>query len=207
MKKSLIIGAVVVLLLVILGAGGCSQYNSMVVQDETVNTAWAQVENQYQRRLDLIPNLVASVKGYATHEKETYVGLAEARAGLSKAYNDAQSASNEVATEAPADENQMSRFQAQQEKLQSALGIYVNAVHEAYPELKADKTFLDLMTQLEGTENRISTERVRYNDAVKEYNIKIRRFPASIFAGMFGFKTRAPFAADIEARTAPKVEF
>lgn len=206
MKKSYIIIAVVVILIFIVCGKGCSSYNNLVTMDEEINNKWAQVENQYQRRLDLIPNLVASVKGYATHEKETYTGLAEARSGLTNAYNEAQSVTSEAQT-APISEQQIADFQARQQKLQSALGIYVNAVHEAYPELKADKTFLDLMTQLEGTENRISTERSRYNDAVKEYNIKVRRFPNSIFAGMFGFSVKVPFQADAEASKAPKVEF
>lgn len=206
-SKTAIIVLVIVVLVAILGFTGCSQYNGMVSQEENVNNAWAQVENQYQRRLDLIPNLVASVKGYAEHERGTYQAVTEARAGLSSAYNDAQSAQSEAGADAPADEAAVRKFQQTQQKLQSALGIYVNAVHEAYPELKADKTFLDLMTQLEGTENRIATERNRYNDVVRDYNVKIRRFPASIFAGMFGFEKRAPFTAEEEARHAPKVEF
>ena len=205
MKNSYIIIAVLVVLIFIVGGSGCSSYNKLVTMDEEINNAWAQVENQYQRRLDLIPNLVASVKGYATHEKETYTGLAEARSGLTNAYNEAQAVTKDQQT-APDSEQQIADFQARQQKLQSALGIYVNAVHEAYPELKADKTFLDLMTQLEGTENRISTERSRYNEAVKEYNIRVRKFPGSIFAGMFGFGIKAPFQADAEANKAPQVQ-
>lgn len=205
MKKYITIG-IVALLVVILFAGGCSQYNNMVAQDEGVNKAWANVENQYQRRLDLIPNLVASVKGYASHESETLEAVTNARAGLSQAYDDART-STDGQQQAPADENAVKQFQATQQKLQSALGIYVNAVREAYPELKADKTFLDLMTQLEGTENRISTERTRYNDAVQNFNVLVRRFPASIFASIFGFSTRTPFAAEEGAQHAPKVEF
>lgn len=204
--KKFVIPGVIALLVIILFAGGCSQYNNMVTQDESVNKAWANVENQYQRRLDLIPNLVASVKGYASHESETLEAVTNARAGLSQAYNDAQSATGEQ-QQAPADENTVKQFQAAQQKLQSALGIYVNAVREAYPELKADKTFLDLMTQLEGTENRISTERTRYNDAVQNFNVLVRRFPASVFASIFGFSPRTPFAAEEGAQHAPKVEF
>ncbi|MDE7154308.1 MAG: LemA family protein [Muribaculaceae bacterium] len=205
MKKSLSLGLLsVVIVLIIFAVVGFSQYNSIVTMDEKVNTGWANVENQYQRRLDLIPNLVASVKGYAQHEQTTYVGLAEARSGLQAAYQDAQSVSGETA---PVDEAALGKFQQAQQKLQSALGIYVNAVHEAYPELKADKTFLDLMTQLEGTENRIAAERTTYNQLVNDYNIKVRRFPGAIFAGMFGFSTRAQFKAEAGAEVAPKVEF
>ncbi len=205
MKKYIIAG-VIVLLVIILFSGGCSQYNSMVEGDENVNRTWANVENQYQRRLDLIPNLVASVKGYAAHESETLEAVTNARAGLTNAYNDARTATDEQ-TAAPTDEQAVKQFQATQQKLQSALGIYVNAVREAYPDLKADQTFLDLMTQLEGTENRIATERNRYNEAVQNFNVQVRRFPASMFASMFGFHARTPFAADEEARHAPKVEF
>lgn len=204
-KKGFSLGLIVVIVVVaILCAVGFSQYNSIVTMDEQVNTGWANVENQYQRRLDLIPNLVASVKGYAQHEQQTYVGLAEARSGLQQAYDNAKSVNSETA---PADEASLQQFQQAQQKLQSALGIYVNAVHEAYPELKADKTFLDLMTQLEGTENRIAAERTRYNELVNNYNIKVRRFPGAIFAGMFGFSTRAQFRAEAGAESAPKVEF
>lgn len=204
-KKGVSITLLVVLAVVaVLAIVGFSQYNGMVTMDEQVNTGWANVENQYQRRLDLIPNLVASVKGYAQHEQETYVGLAEARSGLQKAYDNAQSVSSDQAI---TDEASMAQFQQAQQKLQSALGIYVNAVHEAYPELKADKTFLDLMTQLEGTENRIAAERTRYNQRVNDYNIKIRRFPGALFATMFGFEKRAQFRAEAGAESAPKVEF
>ncbi len=205
-SKTTIAVIVAVVFLFILGFTGCSQYNGMVSQEENVDNAWAQVENQYQRRLDLIPNLVASVKGYAEHEQETFEAVTKARAGLSSAYEAAESTNKENAG-APADDAAVKKFQQTQQKLQSALGIYVNAVREAYPELKADKTFLDLMTQLEGTENRIATERNRYNDVVRDYNVRIRRFPASIFAGMFGFDKRATFAAEEGAQHAPKVEF
>ncbi|MDE6267129.1 MAG: LemA family protein [Muribaculaceae bacterium] len=204
-NKGLSLGLIaVIIVVVVLVVTGFSQYNSIVTMDEKVNTGWANVENQYQRRLDLIPNLVASVKGYAQHEQSTYVGLAEARSGLQKAYENAESVNSEIAN---VDEASLRQFQQAQEKLQSALGIYVNAVHEAYPELKADKTFLDLMTQLEGTENRIAAERTRYNELVNDYNIKVRRFPGAIFAGIFGFSTRAQFRAEAGAESAPKVEF
>ncbi len=204
MKKSTIgiIAAVVVVLL--LGAAGCSSYNGMVSADEEVNQAWGNVENQYQRRADLIPNLVNTVKGYAAHESSTLQSLTEARAGLSKAYNDAQAIDGE---QAQTSAENFDKFQAAQDKLKSALNVYVNAVHEAYPDLKANQNFMDLQTQLEGTENRIATERTRYNESVKTYNVKIRRFPASIFAGMFGFDQKSMFKAAEGAQNAPTVEF
>lgn len=204
MKKSSIIGIVIVVLLLIVGVGGCSSYNGMVNLDEEVNQTWANVENQYQRRADLIPNLVNTVKGYAAHESSTLESVTNARAGLTKAYNDAQDVS---AAEAQASPEGFEKFQTAQSQLKGALDIYVNAVREAYPDLKANQNFLDLQTQLEGTENRIATERTRYNEAVKTYNVKIRRFPASLFAGMFGFDQRSMFKADEGAQHAPKVEF
>ena len=204
MKKSSIILIVVVVLLAIVGFQGCSTYNGLVTAEEELNNKWANVESQYQRRLDLIPNLVNTVKGYAAHESETLIDLTAARTGLQNAYNDAQGVD---ADKANGTKDSMAKFQSAQKQLQSALGIYVNAVHEAYPDLKANENFRDLMAQLEGTENRIATERTRYNEAVKEYNLKVRRFPASMFASMFGFDTKAAFEAEEGAEKAPKVEF
>lgn len=204
MKKSSIIGIVIVVLLLVVGAGGCGSYNGMVTLDEEVNQAWANVENQYQRRADLIPNLVNTVKGYAAHESSTLEAVTNARAGLTNAYNDAQGISGQEAQSSP---EGFEKYQAAQGRLKSALDIYVNAVREAYPDLKANQNFLDLQTQLEGTENRVATERTRYNDAVKAYNVKIRRFPASLFAGVFGFDQRPMFKAEEGAQRAPKVEF
>lgn len=192
------------MLLLIVGVGGCSSYNGMVNLDEEVNQTWANVENQYQRRADLIPNLVNTVKGYAAHESSTLETVTNARAGLTKAYNEAQGV---TAEEAQASPEGFEKYQAAQSQLKGALDIYVNAVREAYPDLKANQNFLDLQTQLEGTENRIATERTRYNEAVKAYNVKIRRFPANIFAGMFGFDQRSMFKADEGAQHAPTVEF
>lgn len=204
MKKSSIILAVCVVLLLLVGMGGCNSYNGMVSLDEEVNQTWANVENQYQRRADLIPNLVNTVKGYAEHESTTLQSVTNARAGLTNAYNEAQEIS---AQDAQSSAEGFDRYQSAQNKLKGALDIYVNAVREAYPDLKANQNFLDLQTQLEGTENRITTERTRYNDAVKAYNVKIRRFPANIFASMFGFDARQMFKAEEGADKAPKVEF
>jgi LemA protein len=173
----------------------------MVSANQAVEKQWGQVENQYQRRADLIPNLVNTVKGYASHESETLESVTSARAGLSQAYNDVNSVSSDDA------QQNVEAYQQRQNALKSALDIYVNAVHEAYPELKANENFLNLQAQLEGTENRISTERMRYNEVVETYNNKVLRFPGNIFAGMFGFDKKDMFKADEGAKTAPKVEF
>lgn len=188
----------------ILCGTGCSQYNGMVDADQAVQRQWGQVQNQYQRRADLIPNLVSTVKGYSEHESTTLESVTRARAGLSEAFSAAQQANTEAQAGAP--EN-LAAFQQAQEKLQSALGIYVNAVREAYPDLKANQNFLDLQAQLEGTENRVSTERQRYNEEVEAYNKKVLRFPARIFASLFGFSSKPMFQADQQAQSAPKVEF
>ncbi len=203
MKKYLsliIIGAIVVILAIM----AISSYNGMVEKEQTVEQTWAQVENQYQRRSDLIPNLVNTVKGYAEHESSTLQAVTDARAGLSKAYNDANAVSGE---EAKASQQGMEKFQQAQSALKGALDIYVNAVREAYPDLKANANFQDLQTQLEGTENRISTERQRYTEAVKAYNTKIKKFPGNLFAGMFGFEEKPQFKAEEGAAKAPVVQF
>ncbi len=204
MKKGTITLIIIGVILVILCGTGCSQYNGMVDADQAVQRQWGQVQNQYQRRADLIPNLVSIVKGYSEHESTTLESVTRARAGLSEAYNAAQQANTEAQAGAP--EN-LAAFQQAQEKLQSALGIYVNAVREAYPDLKANQNFLDLQAQLEGTENRVSTERQRYNEEVEAYNKKVLRFPARIFASLFGFSSKPMFQADQQAQSAPKVEF
>ena len=204
MKKSYIIIGVIVVLVLLLGFNGCNTYNSMVTLGENVDMSWAQVENQYQRRLDLIPNLVNTVKGYAEHESSTLESVTKARAGLSDAYNSAEQLKNGAS---PADAQQFENYVAAQDRLKSAFDIYVNAVREAYPDLKANQNFIDLQTQLEGTENRIATERGRYTEAVQEYNVKVKRFPANLWAGMFGFSAKPQFKADAAAATAPKVEF
>lgn len=173
-------------------------YNKMVGLEEEVSSSWAQVQNQYQRRLDLIPNLVASVKGYAKHEEGVFKEVAEARSRAGGVV--------EVSDEVLNDPDKFQKFQEAQDKLSSSLQRLL-AVSESYPELKANENFLSLQSQLEGTENRIATERKRFNDAVKTYNAYIRRFPNNIFAGMFGFEKKQFFAASQEAQTAPKVEF
>ena len=161
-KKFIGIGIVAVLLAVILG-GGCSTYNELVTLEQEVDATWAKVEVQYQRRLDLIPNLVETVKGYAAHESNTLESVTRARAGLSDAYNAADSLQNSVAA---GNAQAFDSYNAAQSRLNSALSLYVNAVREAYPDLKANENFKDLQTQLEGTENRIATERGRYTEVV-----------------------------------------
>lgn len=203
MKKSVI--AIIVLVALALGVFfyGKSTYNNMVILEQDVDQAWAKVEVQYQRRMDLIPNLVETVKGYAEHESSTYENVTKARAGLSDAYNQARDLDNAT----PAEATNFESYNQAQDKLKSALGIYVNAVREAYPDLKANEQFLGLQAQLEGTENRIATERGRYTDVVKTYNVAVKRFPANILAGMFGFSAKPQFQADAEAAKAPQVQF
>lgn len=179
-------------------------YNSLVEQEQTVEQAWAQVENQYQRRADLIPNLVNTVKGYAAHESETLQSVTNARAGLTEAYNKANALPADQAT---ASEESLQQYQQAQNDLKGALDIYVNAVREAYPDLKANQNFINLQTQLEGTENRISTERMRYTEAVKNFNTAIKKFPTVIYAGWFGFQEKPQFKAEEGANKAPEVVF
>ncbi len=201
MKKGTIIGIVVAVCALFLFAGGCSSYNGMVDADQSVQKAWGQVENQYQRRADLIPNLVNTVKGYAAHESTTLENVTNARAGLTKAYDEAQAITPEQA------QANVAAYQGAQSRLKGALDIYVNAVREAYPDLKANENFLNLQAQLEGTENRVTTERMRYNEAVEIYNKKVLRFPGRIFAALFGFDSKEMFKAEEGAQRAPKVEF
>ena len=186
-----------------------STRNSFVTLEETVNEAWGMVEVQYQRRLDLIPNLVSTVKGYTEHESQTLQSVTNARAGLTNAYNQAKDLSANLAGEAgaPADAKQFNEYNKAQEELNRNFSIYVNAVKEAYPDLKADKQFQELQVQLEGTENRIATERGYYTKAVKEYNVAIRRFPASLIASLSGFDAKPQFEADAAAKSAPAVSF
>ena len=196
MKKGLSTTAILVILAVVVIAWGIKAYNNLVAGEETVSTAWAQVENVYQRRADLIPNLVATVKGYAQHEQNTFEAVTEARANATGMHVDASNLTPE----------QISQFQNAQGQLSTALGRLL-AISENYPELKANENFKDLQAQLEGTENRISTERMKFNEAAKKFNVSVRRFPANIIAGIFGFQTKGYFEAAEGASTAPKVEF
>lgn len=171
-------------------------YNSLVEKQQNVDQAWAQVENQYQRRSDLIPNLVETVKGYSTHESETLTKVTEARAKATSITLDADNLTEE----------NLARFQQAQGELSQALKSLL-AVTEAYPDLKANENFMQLQTQLEGTENRISTERMRYTEAVKDYNTAIKKFPTVIYAGWFGFDAKPQFKAEAGAEKAPEVKF
>jgi len=196
MKKSLIVLISILALLVIIIGYGISINNKMVNADEAVMSQWAKVENQYQRRADLIPNLVNTVKGYASHEKETLDAVVNARAKATQV------------TISPDNLNEASlqKYQAAQGELSQALGRLL-MVTENYPDLKANQNFLELQAQLEGTENRISTERTRYTDMVRDYNAMIRRFPASIIAGIGGFDKKPQFTAEVGAEKAPEVKF
>ena len=171
-------------------------YNSMVQLDEQVTSQWGQVENVYQRRADLIPNLVASVKGAANFEQETLTRVIEARAKATSVQVDPTKLTPEA----------IQKFQASQGELSAALGRLM-VVSERYPELKANQNFLELQSQLEGTENRITVERMKFNQVTQEYNTKIRSFPNNITAGMFGFQKKGYFQAEAGSNKAPKVEF
>ena len=171
-------------------------YNGFVAAEEQVESAWAQVENQYQRRSDLVPNLVATVKGYASHESETLQGVIDARARATQITIDPSKAT-------PA---QLAAYQSAQGELSQALGRLL-ALAESYPDLKANENFRDLQQQLEGTENRITVARQLFNDEAKKYNTDIRKFPNNLIAGAFGFEKKPYFEAEEGARQAPKVEF
>lgn len=193
MKKTWII---IIAVLAVIVVYGITSYNSMVSQDEAVGTAWSNVENQYQRRADLIPNLVNTVKGYAAHEKETFDAVVSARAKATQ-------------TTISIDELTPEKMEAYQ-KAQGAVGSALSrllAVTENYPDLKANDNFKMLQSQLEGTENRISVERRKFNEVAKAYNTSIRRFPKNIFAGMFGFEKRPYFEAEEGSEKAPEVKF
>jgi len=177
------------------GLSSCN-YNSLVEKQQGVEEAWAQVESQYQRRADLITNLVNTVKGYSTHEEQTLTKVVEARAKATSVTIDAKDLNEE----------NLARYQQAQNELSGALKSLL-AVTEAYPDLKANENFLGLQAELEQTENRVATERKRYNDEVEKYNVKVLRFPGNIFASMFGFQKRDMFKAEAGAERAPKVEF
>ena len=171
-------------------------YNAFIASEEEVESSWAQVENQYQRRADLVPNLVATVKGYAAHEQQTLEGVVEARAKATQITIDPATATPE----------QLAAYQAAQGELSQALGRLL-AVAENYPDLKANQNFRDLQAQLEGTENRITIARQMFNETAKAYNKTIRSFPNNILAGIFGFEKKPYFEAEEGASKAPKVEF
>lgn len=196
MKKNTIvlISVAAVLLLGILW--GVGKYNGLVSSEEAVSGQWANVENQYQRRADLIPNLVATVKGYASHESQTLEGVVAARAKATQVTVDPDNLTPE----------KLKEYQAAQGQLSSALGKLL-MITENYPDLKANQNFIELQAQLEGTENRISTERGRFNDMCKEFNASIRRFPTNIVASMAGLDKKAYFEAEEGSEKAPKVEF
>lgn len=193
MNKTLI--GIIVALVVIVG-WAISAYNGMVSVEEEATTALANVQSTYQRRADLIPNLVETVKGYAAHEKETLEGVVSARSKATQITLDPEKMTPE----------KMKEFQAAQGELSSALGRLI-AIQENYPDLKANENFRDLQVQLEGTENRINEARNTYNKAVQAYNLKIRRFPNSLLSGVFGFEKMAKFEAEAGAEKAPQVKF
>jgi len=196
LTKGIITLLVIVGILVIFFLWGMGSYNKMVSQEEGVTSAWSQVENVYQRRADLIPNLVATVKGYAAHEQETLEGVVNARAKATQTTIDPTKMTPEA----------MAKFQAAQGDLSNALGRLMVVV-EKYPDLKANQNFLELQAQLEGTENRITVERQKFNEIAKSFNTLIRQFPKNIIANMFGFERKLYFEAKEGAEDAPKVEF
>lgn len=189
------VGVIIAIVAVLLLWGGC-QYNSMVGVDETVNKAWNNVESEYQRRNDLIPNLVNTVKGYADFEQKTLTDVIEARAKATSVNIDANNLTPE----------KMAEFQQAQADVSSTLSRLLVSV-ERYPDLKANENFMDLQKQLEGTENRIKVARNDFNAAVKDYNVKVRTFPNNIFAGILGFRQKEGFKADPGANVAPNVQF
>ena len=193
MKKSTII---IIALIAIVAIWGVSAYNGLVKMDESVSTAWSNVENQYQRRADLIPNLVNTVKGYAAHEKETFQAVTEARSKATQMSINADELTPE----------KMLEYQKAQGEVGAALSRLL-AITEAYPDLKANENFKELQAQLEGTENRISVERNKFNEVARSYNTAIRTVPKTIIAGMCGFDKRPYFEAEEGADKAPKVEF
>lgn len=196
MKKGLT--GIIIVAVIVLGAfiWVKNGYNKMVVSDENVQTAWSQVENVYQRRADLIPNLVATVKGYAAHEAQTLENVVAARAKATQVTVDPADLTPEA----------LAKYNAAQGELSAALGKLL-MITESYPDLKANQNFLELQAQLEGTENRITTERMKFNETAKGYNTLIRTFPNNILASVFNFEKKGYFEAQAGAETAPKVEF
>lgn len=196
MKKTTIILISIVAIVVIVVMMLVSRYNGLVGMEEDVNAQWANVENQYQRRADLIPNLVATVKGYAAHESETLEGVVAARARATQVTVDPDNLTPE----------KLQEYQSAQGELSSALGKLL-MITENYPDLKANQNFRDLQVQLEGTENRISTERTRFNEVARTYTAAIRKFPTNIVASLFGFESKPYFEAEAGSNQAPEVAF
>lgn len=196
MKKGLVIGLGIVGFILLLMMWGVGIYNKMVGFEEPISGQWGNVESAYQRRADLIPNLVSTVKGYADFEQETLTAVIEARSKATQVTVDPTNISPE----------ELAAFQQAQAGVGSALGRLL-AVVESYPDLKANQNFMELQTELSRTENRINVERNRFNEVVQGYNTYIRKFPAAMFAGIFGFETKGYFKADEGSEKAPKVEF
>lgn len=196
MKKSLGTGGIIIAVLVLVLIWGISAYNQLVGSEESVSKAWSQVENVYQRRLDLIPNLIKTVQGAADYEKSTLQAVIEARSKASSIQLNAENMSQE----------QLQAFTQAQDELGSAVSRLMLTI-ERYPELKANQNFLELQSQLEGTENRITVERQKYNQVVGNFNTQVRRFPKNIIASMFGFEKKAYFEASAGAEQAPAVDF
>ena len=194
--RSLTIGIVLVVLAGFMFMKGCSSYNTFVDKEEDVENAWSKVQSEYQRRSDLIGNLVGTVKGAAQFEQKTLTDIANARAKATSVNIDPTNLTPE----------KMEQFQQAQSQLSQSLGRLL-MVTENYPELKANQNFLELQSQLEGTENRVKVARNKFNDVVTDFNKSVRRFPSSLFAGMFGFSQKAQFEAEQSAQTAPKVNF
>ena len=200
MKRNTLIGLAVVALIILIIAGTIGgTYNKLVSLDQNVESQWAQVENVYQRRADLVPNLVATVRGAAAHERETLQAVTEARTQVTRL---------EIGDNAFEDPEALARYQAAQGQLSSALSRLL-AVAEAYPQLRANENFLALQSQLEGTENRITVERMRFNETAREFNTARQSFPTNMVAGIFGgrFEIKAYFQAEVGAAEVPEVEF
>lgn len=215
-KKWIIIGIVAVVVIGIFGYCAMA-YNGFVKQETNVDEKWGNVQTQYQRRKDLIPNFENTVKAYTEHESKTYMGVTEARSGINpqvetkieeakqKAVSAQNLANNLEVSGVPENEQDMDQYLNAQAQAQRAFNLYVNAVHEAYPDLKSSQNFRDFQTVLEGTENRIQTARADYNSAVNSYNVSVRKFPNVMVAGMLGFQKKPMFRADADAQYAPEV--
>ena len=197
MGRGLIVGIVILVILLAIGGWAVGVNNQLVREEQNVNAAWAQVQNQYQRRADLIPNLVETVKGFAAQERGVLEAVTQARA---------RATGVQLTPEALNDPKAMERFQAAQRELSGALSRLLVTV-ERYPELKSNQNFLALQSQLEGTENRIAVERKRFNDAVRDYNTRLRLFPGTIVARLMGYQPKAFFEAAPDAATPPRVKF